>query len=60
MVRPIDGGFAMNVGEPAEVVARWIDDAHLVLTNGRQERVVSTDGKMSIPGPTGATILKVE
>ncbi|HUF10254.1 MAG TPA: hypothetical protein VMO47_13115 [Rhodothermales bacterium] len=60
VVRPLNGTFTALVGEPGERLARWIDDHHLVVTNGTVERLVSTDGTTSIQGPSGATILRVD
>jgi len=56
-VRPMNGSFATAVGESGERFARWIDDSLLVVSNGKRERIVSVDGKTSVNGPEGATIL---
>ncbi|HEY5564651.1 MAG TPA: hypothetical protein VIL33_03610 [Rhodothermia bacterium] len=60
VVRPMNGSFTALVSEPGERFARWIDDNHLVVTNGTVERLVSTDGTTSILGPAGATILRLD
>lgn len=56
-VRPMNGSFVTAVGESGERFARWIDDSLLVVSNGKRERIVSVDGKTSVDGPEGATIL---
>jgi hypothetical protein len=57
LVRPMNGAFTALVGESGERFVRWIDDNHLVLSNGSVERVVSADGSFSAKAAPGAVIL---
>jgi len=59
VVRSMHDSFVTVVSESGERFARWIDDSHLVVTDGTRDRVVSTDGKTSVEGPEGAAILWV-